>query len=88
MKIGSWYTDKLISDNDDRDAVRQIVREVHQFGRMVVAEGVASEDQFNQVKALGCDYCQGTFVSEKLDDRGVLEAIREWLVWKRGMVEQ
>ena len=88
VKIGSGYTAKLISASDDRDTVRRIVREVHQLGRIVAAEGVASEDHFNQVKALGCDYCQGPFVSEKLDDRGVLEVFNESLAWKRGMVEE
>jgi diguanylate cyclase (GGDEF)-like protein/PAS domain S-box-containing protein len=88
VKIGPWYIDKLVNGEDDRERVRKIVREVHQFGRKVLAEGVETEDHFTKVKELGCDYCQGSYISQKLDNAGVVEFLRESMASKRGLVEE
>ena len=83
VKIGRWYTDKVVSGDDGRDAIQKIVREVHRLGRTVLAEGIETEEHFAQVKELGCDYCQGSYISQKLDSQGVLGLLSESMAWRR-----
>jgi len=89
VKVGRLYVDRLVNKSeDDHDIVRKIVRDAHQLGRIVVAEGVDSKEDFAQVKALGCDLCQGLFVSQLLDSKGVIELLNEKIASKQGRVEE
>jgi EAL domain-containing protein (putative c-di-GMP-specific phosphodiesterase class I) len=54
------------------------------LGLEVVAEGIESVEQYEALRALGCDYGQGFFISPPLD----LAATREWMAearraWRR-----
>jgi len=44
--------------------VRAIVTLAHQLGMEVVAEGIQTEEQRARLRALGCEYGQGFFLSE------------------------
>jgi diguanylate cyclase (GGDEF)-like protein/PAS domain S-box-containing protein len=45
------------------------------LGLQVVAEGIESSDQYDALRALGCDYGQGFFIAHPMD----LAATRAWL---------
>ncbi len=47
-------------------AVRAIIVLAHGLGAEVVAEGVSSDDQMEELRQLGCDRARGTFFSEAL----------------------
>jgi diguanylate cyclase (GGDEF)-like protein/PAS domain S-box-containing protein len=54
------------------------------LGVQVLAEGIESSEQYEALRALGCDYGQGFFISGPMD----LAATREWLAaarrdWRR-----
>jgi EAL domain-containing protein (putative c-di-GMP-specific phosphodiesterase class I) len=40
----------------------------HSLGMVVIAEGVETKYQATQIKAMGCDYAQGYFFSNPLDN--------------------
>ncbi|MGD8814740.1 MAG: diguanylate cyclase, partial [Anaerolineales bacterium] len=82
VKIGSWYVDKLVSGDNDRESIRGIVRIAHQLGRIAIAEGVETEQHLIQVKALGCDLCQGKYISEKRDSESIMDLLRESFAWR------
>ena len=46
------------------------------LGLQVVAEGIESRDQYDALRALGCDHGQGYYIARPMD----LSATRAWLV--------
>jgi EAL domain-containing protein (putative c-di-GMP-specific phosphodiesterase class I) len=47
--------------------VRAIVGLAHSLGLDVVAEGVESAEQAEELRALGCEYAQGFYFSKAVD---------------------
>jgi EAL domain-containing protein (putative c-di-GMP-specific phosphodiesterase class I) len=48
----------------------------HNLGLTVVAEGVETEEQMNQLKRLECEMAQGYFFSRPADQEAALEFLR------------
>ena len=61
--------------------VRAIVGMAHNLGMAVVAEGVETPEQLDQLRALGCDSAQGFYFSHPVDAEaaGRLIASQPWL---------
>jgi EAL domain-containing protein (putative c-di-GMP-specific phosphodiesterase class I) len=56
----------MTSDENDLSIVRSIIELGHNLGLKVVAEGVESKAILDSLAALGCDYCQGYYISHPL----------------------
>ena len=54
------------NNNENREIVRTIVSLAHILGMDVVAEGVETVEQANQLRSLGCKYAQGYFFSRPM----------------------
>lgn len=65
IKIGQSFVAKL-----DGDAVGVIAAAIidltHALGKTVVAEGVETSEQFDQLTRLGCDACQGFYLARPM----------------------
>ena len=61
LKIDPTFIADLHRDETSRLIVRAIVQLAHDLGMVVVAEGVESAEQHEQVTLLGCDLCQGFY---------------------------
>ena len=61
VKIDRLFIADLDGDAASRLIVSAVVGMAHGMRMVVVAEGVESADQYDQVAALGCDSCQGFF---------------------------
>lgn len=65
LKIDKYFIDRL-----DRIEIRELVRHFidysHTFGKIVIAEGVETEDQLNILKEMNCDKVQGYYFSKPL----------------------
>jgi EAL and modified HD-GYP domain-containing signal transduction protein len=48
------------------DSLRNIVNIGNSFGKKVIAYNVETQEAYDLASSLGCDYFQGTFVSEKM----------------------
>ncbi|KAA0876568.1 bifunctional diguanylate cyclase/phosphodiesterase [Nitrincola tapanii] len=59
LKIDKSFVDDLESNQDDREIAATIVAMGHTLGLKVLAEGVETEEQFEWLRSLGCDYFQG-----------------------------
>ena len=68
----------FVADMDQQPASHAIVSAVielaHLLGMTVVAEGVETVGQRNQLAALGCDYCQGFYFAHPMP-AGTLESL-------------
>ncbi len=49
----------ITDDNTNRELISAAIAMAHNLNLTVVAEGVETEEQFNYLKGLGCDYAQG-----------------------------
>ena len=61
--------------------VRAIVGMAHNLGMAVVAEGVETLQQLDQLRTLGCDSAQGFYFSHPVEAEaaGRLIALQPWL---------
>jgi diguanylate cyclase (GGDEF)-like protein/PAS domain S-box-containing protein len=66
LKIDQSFIRKMDDGNNEANIVQAIVMLSRRMGVNVIAEGVETADQFNALKALGCEYGQGYYVSKPL----------------------
>jgi len=64
LKIDRSFVSRLGEAEGNHAIVRAIVTLAHQLGMEVVAEGIQTEEQRLKLRALGCEYGQGFFLSE------------------------
>jgi diguanylate cyclase (GGDEF)-like protein len=69
LKIDRSFVMRLTTDNDS--IVRTISTLARNLGMEVIAEGIETEEQYQQLKMLGCEYGQGYLFSRPVDDNGV-----------------
>ena len=70
LKIDRSFVMRLTTDNDNA-IVRTISTLARNLGMEVIAEGIETEEQYQQLKMLGCEYGQGYLFSRPVDTDGV-----------------
>jgi diguanylate cyclase (GGDEF)-like protein len=73
LKIDKSFIKGLGEDLEDTAIVRMVIELAHTLGMDVIAEGVESEAQAQQLKEMGCDLGQGYYFSEPLPPEAVPE---------------
>ena len=73
------FIQKLDVDSETYEIVKSIVGLAKKLGLNVVAEGVETEAQFNQVKRLDFDMVQGFWIAKPEDASTVIESIKKYL---------
>jgi diguanylate cyclase (GGDEF)-like protein len=76
LKLDRSFVCDMATRNDVRDIVGAVTALAHQIGLEVIAEGVETEGQLAQVRALGCEYVQGYFFSKPVDGERAAELLR------------
>jgi diguanylate cyclase (GGDEF)-like protein/PAS domain S-box-containing protein len=66
LKIDKSFVAGLGEDVQDTAIVRMLVDLAHTLGMKIVAEGVESEEQAEQLNEMGCDLAQGFYFAEPL----------------------
>jgi len=67
LKIDRSFVDGLGTDENDSAIVRATIALAHGLNLLVVAEGVETEDQLEQLAELECDLVQGFLFSKPID---------------------
>jgi diguanylate cyclase (GGDEF)-like protein len=67
LKIDRSFVSLMTETNDNAEIVRTIVTLARNLGLEVIAEGVETLEQLEQLKALGCEYAQGYLFSRAVD---------------------
>jgi len=70
LKIDRSFVTRMTTDNDNA-IVRTISTLARNLGMEVIAEGIETEEQYQQLKMLGCEYGQGYLFSCPVDSREV-----------------
>ena len=73
LKIDKSFVAGLGEDVEDTAIVQMIIDLAHTLGMEVIAEGVESEEQAEQLKEMGCDLGQGYYFAEPLPSEAASE---------------
>src|SRR6185437_15792131 len=76
LKIDRSFVSRLTTDNDNA-IVRTISTLARNLGMEVIAEGIETVEQYQQLKMLGCEYGQGYLFSHPVDNQGVLRLLAQ-----------
>ncbi|HEY5183913.1 MAG TPA: EAL domain-containing protein [Actinomycetes bacterium] len=66
IKVDRSFVSRLADGGDDASIVRSIIELAHGLGLDAVAEGVETEQVWQQLVALGCDNAQGWLISRPM----------------------
>ncbi len=69
IKLDRSFLNKTIDDEDGMSIMRYLVAMAKNSGKTVVAEGVETLEQVNQLQEFGCDLAQGYFFSKPVPPR-------------------
>lgn len=78
LKIDRTFIANIDATDDDRRIAQAVIALAHSFKLDVVAEGVETEAQVNQLLALGCDEGQGYVVGQPLATRDMLKWLKHY----------
>jgi EAL domain-containing protein (putative c-di-GMP-specific phosphodiesterase class I) len=67
VKVDRSFVSEMGVDGNGSDMVRAIVGLAHTLGMDVVAEGVETAQQADELRALGCEFAQGYYFSQAVD---------------------
>jgi len=76
LKIDRSFVSRLTTDNDNA-IVRTISTLARNLGMEVIAEGIETEEQYQQLRILGCEYGQGFLFSEPVNKQRVLHLLAQ-----------
>lgn len=74
LKIDRSFVMRLITDNDNA-IVKTISTLAQNLGMEVIAEGIETEEQYKQLKELGCEYGQGFLFSRPVDAEAAMKLL-------------
>ncbi|KYP81353.1 bifunctional diguanylate cyclase/phosphodiesterase [Ferroacidibacillus organovorans] len=66
LKIDKSFIDHMLHDPGQMSIVSAVIHLAHNLNMSVIAEGVENMEQFNRLKAEGCDYVQGYLFAKPL----------------------
>ncbi len=76
LKIDRSFVRDIFSGNEARGKMVQIIRNLADIYELrVVAEGVETQEQFEFLKDIGCDWVQGYYLSKPLDKNDLVDLI-------------
>ena len=84
LKIDRSFISHLGLDSENTEIVRAIIMLARALGLLVTAEGVETTAQMEALKALGCDWAQGYFLSRPLAADAITDLLRQPRVVESG----
>jgi EAL domain-containing protein (putative c-di-GMP-specific phosphodiesterase class I) len=78
LKIDKSFVQSSSPGGNDREMIRTIAGLAHNLGLSVVAEGIETEIQLAEIRAIGCEFGQGYFFAKPLTAEEAGEFIRNY----------
>ena len=82
LKIDRSFVMRMEPNNENAEIVRAIVHLAHILGLDIIAEGVETELQLEQLEQLGCEQGQGYFFAKPLPSLEVEKLLQNPPTWK------
>jgi EAL domain-containing protein (putative c-di-GMP-specific phosphodiesterase class I) len=73
IKVDQSFVQTMTGNPDDLAIVRSTIDLAHNLGLEVIAEGVATKDIYDELRALDCDLAQGFFVAGPMSEPRLVE---------------
>lgn len=86
LKIDREFVSAMDTDPEALIIVESCIRLAKKLKLETVAEGVENSRQWLILKQLGCDYCQGYFVSKPIPPEAIPEQMKNWEKKHRALV--
>ncbi|MCU0567651.1 MAG: EAL domain-containing protein [Oculatellaceae cyanobacterium Prado106] len=80
LKIDRSFISRLGANGEHLEIVEAIIALAHKLGMQVVAEGVETAEQLQQLQAIGCEYAQGYLFSPPVPAAAALQLLPQELV--------
>jgi EAL domain-containing protein (putative c-di-GMP-specific phosphodiesterase class I) len=77
LKVDRSFVSRMCEGDENAEIVRTIVTLAANLGMVVIAEGVETREQHEQLNALKCDYGQGYLYSRPADAETALRLLQE-----------
>ena len=77
MKIDRSFVMAMTSDDRARGIVKTIINLAHSLNKIVIAEGVETSEQLDELKKMGCKYFQGYLYSRPLPGREIEALLKD-----------
>ena len=75
LKIDRSFVSRMTAAGENSEIVGTITTLARNLGMQVIAEGIETEEQHQQLKNLGCEYGQGYLFSPPVDSDGVSQLL-------------
>ena len=75
IKIDKVFTFQIISENDNKSIIKDIISMSHRMNRTVVAEGVEKQVDIDYLKLNKADHAQGYFISRPLKIQEIIDFV-------------
>ena len=77
LKIDKTFVDTILTDGSTKIITESIIHMVKQLGYETIAEGVEEKEQYEYLKAIGCDIIQGYYLGKPMSSEGIKELLSE-----------
>jgi EAL domain-containing protein (putative c-di-GMP-specific phosphodiesterase class I) len=85
LKIDRTFVSRIGKNGNGSEIVRTILTLAHEMGLKVVAEGIETDVQLSNLKAMECDYGQGYLFTRPIDSQTASTLLSEALAsYKEG----
>jgi EAL domain-containing protein (putative c-di-GMP-specific phosphodiesterase class I) len=81
LKIDKSFVLNMHNDAGDEKIVRAIVDLSHNLGVKVVAEGIETQEAYDKLTAMGCDYGQGFLIAKPMSADKIMEWMNGGSAW-------
>jgi diguanylate cyclase (GGDEF)-like protein/PAS domain S-box-containing protein len=78
VKIDKSFIFSMLKESQDKMIVQGIIDLSHALGRVVVAEGVETDDHVSELRQMGADLIQGYGISKPMPESQLLNWIKKW----------
>jgi len=75
LKIDRSFISQMSQSTESFQIVQAIISLAHSMGMEVVAEGVETAEQTNQLKSFACEYAQGYLFSKPVEQEAILQLL-------------
>ncbi|WP_026798428.1 MULTISPECIES: EAL domain-containing protein [Planktothrix] len=82
LKIDRSFVNRIGSNQGEIELIRTIITLAHGLGMDVVAEGIETKSQLNQLSLLGCEWGQGFLFSKSLNTTDATQYIADFFPFK------
>jgi diguanylate cyclase (GGDEF)-like protein len=81
LKIDRSFINQMSNDSESLEIVRAIMNLAHGLEMDVIAEGIETKEQLEQLRSLHCEYGQGYYFSKPVNSQAAEELIAAQLQW-------